>query len=48
MTENKSDWKTRLNNNDRIYLKHILAFYASADYIFNANLIASIKLSGAK
>ena len=31
-------WETKLSNNDRIFIMHVLAFFASADGIVNANI----------
>ena len=33
------DWNNKLNENERFYLKHILAFFANADAIVNENLL---------
>ena len=33
-----TDWKTKLNDDERYFLKHILAFFAASDGIVNENL----------
>jgi len=33
-----SDWKTKLNDDERYFIKHILAFFAASDGIVNENL----------
>ncbi|KAJ3371285.1 Ribonucleotide-diphosphate reductase (RNR), small subunit [Allomyces arbusculus] len=33
------DWETKLNDDERHYIKHVLAFFAGADGIVNENLI---------
>ena len=33
-----TDWKTKLNDDERYFIKHILAFFASSDGIVNENL----------
>jgi ribonucleoside-diphosphate reductase beta chain len=33
-----SDWNDKLNDNDRYFIKHILAFFAASDGIVNENL----------
>ena len=32
------DWETKLNDNERHFVKHILAFFAASDGIVNENL----------
>ncbi|KAJ3362200.1 Ribonucleotide-diphosphate reductase (RNR), small subunit [Allomyces javanicus] len=34
-----ADWENKLNDNERYYIKHVLAFFASSDLIVNENLI---------
>ncbi len=34
----RTDWDTKLNDNERYFLKHILAFFAASDMIVNENL----------
>ena len=34
------DWNTKLNDNERYFIKHILAFFAASDGIVNENLAA--------
>jgi ribonucleoside-diphosphate reductase subunit M2 len=38
LSKDRSDWENLLSHNDRIFLMHILAFFASADGIVNANI----------
>ena len=33
-----TDWKTKLNDDERYFIKHILAFFAASDGIVNENL----------
>ena len=33
-----TDWKTKLNDDERFFIKHILAFFAASDGIVNENL----------
>lgn len=33
------DWNTKLNDNERYFIKHILAFFAASDGIVNENLV---------
>ena len=33
-----TDWETRLSNDERYFIKHILAFFAASDGIVNENL----------
>ena len=33
-----SDWSTKLNDDERYFIKHILAFFAASDGIVNENL----------
>ncbi|KAJ7603342.1 ferritin-like superfamily [Mycena polygramma] len=39
LSKDLKDWDTRLNDNERAFLSHILAFFASADGIVNENLV---------
>jgi ribonucleoside-diphosphate reductase beta chain len=34
-----SDWKNKLNNDERHFIKHVLAFFAASDGIVNENLV---------
>ncbi len=43
MAKDHDDWTTKLNDNERHYLKFILAFFATADVIVNANIIERIR-----
>lgn len=38
LTQDTFDWKEKLNDNERYFLKNILAFFASSDGIVNENL----------
>lgn len=33
LTSDMTDWKNKLNNDERHFIKHVLAFFASADGI---------------
>lgn len=33
------DWNTRLNDNERYFVSHVLAFFAASDGIVNENLV---------
>ena len=33
-----SDWENKLNDNERHFIKHVLAFFAASDGIVNENL----------
>jgi ribonucleotide reductase beta subunit family protein with ferritin-like domain len=38
LTQDCREWRDRLNDNERFYLKHVLGFFASSDGIVNENL----------
>ena len=38
MSEDLNDWKNKLNDDERYFIKHILAFFAASDGIVNENL----------
>ncbi|AVL94903.1 ribonucleotide reductase small subunit [Moumouvirus australiensis] len=38
LSKDVSDWNNSLSENDRIFIMHVLAFFASADGIVNANI----------
>jgi ribonucleoside-diphosphate reductase beta chain len=38
LQEDLTDWESRLNDDERYYIKHILAFFAASDGIVNENL----------
>jgi len=38
LQQDLTDWKTKLNNDERYFIKHILAFFAASDGIVNENL----------
>lgn len=38
LNEDKKDWATKLNDDERHFIKHILAFFAASDGIVNENL----------
>ena len=46
------DWNTKLNDNERYFIKHILAFFAASDGIVNENLaenfVAEVQYTEAK
>ena len=35
----KKDFKEKLNDNERYFIKHVLAFFAASDAIVNENLV---------
>ena len=39
LTKDKNDWKNKLNNNERYFIKNILAFFAGSDGIVLGILI---------
>ena len=39
LTDDLTDWNTKLNDNERYFIKNILAFFASSDGIVNENLV---------
>ena len=38
-SKDKVDWNTKLNDNERYFIKHILAFFAGSDGIVNVNIL---------
>ena len=38
LSQDLNDWNNRLNNDERYFIKHILAFFAASDGIVNENL----------
>ena len=40
LAEDAKDWK-KLNDNERHFLKHVLAFFAASDGIVNENLVTN-------
>ena len=38
LSEDLTDWKNKLNDDERYFIKHILAFFAASDGIVNENL----------
>ncbi|MBB64774.1 MAG: ribonucleoside-diphosphate reductase [Waddliaceae bacterium] len=38
LSQDLNDWKYKLNDNERYFIKHILAFFAASDGIVNENL----------
>mgnify|MGYP001436972213 CR=1 FL=1 len=38
LTQDLSDWKNRLNDDERHFISHVLAFFAASDGIVNENL----------
>lgn len=38
LSQDLTDWETRLNDNERHFIKHILAFFAASDGIVNENI----------
>ncbi|ABY65846.1 ribonucleotide reductase small subunit 2 [Orgyia leucostigma nucleopolyhedrovirus] len=43
LSRDYEDWCTKLNERERFFIKHILAFFASADSIVNINLIDYVR-----
>lgn len=41
LTDDLDDWKNKLNDNERWFIKNILAFFAASDGIVNENLIVN-------
>lgn len=39
LTDDLTDWNSKLNENEKYFIKHILAFFASSDGIVNENLV---------
>ena len=39
LSKDKSDWDNKLNNDERYFIKHILAFFAGSDGLVNMNLL---------
>ena len=39
--EDLSDWNNKLNDNERYFIKNVLAFFASSDGIVNENLVTN-------
>ncbi|MDW8394603.1 MAG: ribonucleotide-diphosphate reductase subunit beta, partial [Chitinophagales bacterium] len=38
LSEDLSDWNNKLNDDERYFIKHVLAFFAASDGIVNENL----------
>jgi ribonucleotide reductase beta subunit family protein with ferritin-like domain len=43
MSKDKYDWDLHLNENEKYFLKHIIAFFAGSDKIVNMNLMSRFK-----
>ena len=41
LAEDLSDWEEELNDDERHFLKHVLAFFAASDGIVNENLVVN-------
>lgn len=41
LVDDLSDWDTKLNDSERYFIKHILAFFAGSDGIVNENLVVN-------
>ena len=39
LTQDIKDWEEKLNDNERHFIKHVLAFFAASDGIVNENLV---------
>lgn len=40
LSKDMSDWESKLNNDERHFISHVLAFFAASDGIVNENLVA--------
>lgn len=43
LSKDYDDWMLRLNDNERYFIKHVLAFFAASDSIVNINLIEFVR-----
>lgn len=41
LTDDLVDWNTKLNDNERFFIKNVLAFFAASDGIVNENLVVN-------
>lgn len=41
LSDDINDWKNKLNDDERHYIKHVLAFFAASDGIVNENLVVN-------
>lgn len=52
LSQDLNDWKQKLNDNERHFIKHVLAFFAASDGIVNENLaenfVAEVQYTEAK
>ena len=52
LTADLQDWETKLNNDEKHFIKHVLAFFAASDGIVNENLaenfLAEVQYTEAK
>ena len=39
LTDDLTDWKEKLNDNERFFIKNVLAFFAASDGVVNENLV---------
>ena len=39
LSKDLHDWTNRLNDNERYFISHVLAFFAGSDGIVNENLV---------
>lgn len=39
LSKDTNDWEDRLNDNERHFISHVLAFFAASDGIVNENLV---------
>ena len=42
LTQDTNDWENKLTDNDRHFIKHVLAFFAASDGIVNENLVLNL------
>ena len=39
LSKDKNDWENKLSNDEKFFIKHILAFFAGSDGIVNMNIL---------
>ena len=39
LSKDNLDWESKLNDNERHFISHVLAFFAASDGIVNENLV---------
>ncbi|KAI8370508.1 ribonucleoside-diphosphate reductase small chain [Radiomyces spectabilis] len=52
LSKDQHDWETKMNSDERYFISHVLAFFASADGVVNENLVSNfcdeVKIAEAK